>query len=64
MMMNTGIPEVSCRKDIEYIKGTLKPELSDTDALEHFQSKFKEALKNSWKAALNFTARNLKGDNT
>ncbi|ESN92774.1 hypothetical protein HELRODRAFT_96068 [Helobdella robusta] len=60
MMMNTGIPEVSCLKDIEYLKETLVPHKTDEEAKEHFKSKFTEALKNSWKTSLNMACHNLR----
>ena len=53
MMMNTGIPEVSCLKDVEYLRETLVPHMTDEDAVAHFRSKFQEALHYSWKASLN-----------
>lgn len=64
MMMNTGIPEVSCLKDIEYLKETLVPDVSDTEAIAHFRSKFKEAIKNSWKTSLNHMCHNLRVKNS
>ena len=60
MMMNTGIPEVSCIKDIEYLKETLVPHMSDQEAIAHFRSKMKEALKNSWKTSMNHMFHNMR----
>jgi phosphatidylinositol-4,5-bisphosphate 3-kinase len=53
MMMNTGIPEVSSLKDVEYLKDTLVPHLSHEEAIAHFRSKFREALHYNWKADVN-----------
>ena len=53
MMMNTGIPEVSCINDIEYLRDTLVPQMSEQEAIVHFRSKFNEALHYSWKVSMN-----------
>lgn len=37
---------------------------SEKDALEHFKSKFNEALSNSWKTSLNWASHNLAKNNT
>lgn len=58
MMMNTGIPEVSCIKDIEYLKDTLVPHMTDDEADKHFDVKFNEALKNSWKTSADWMIHN------
>lgn len=54
MMMNTGIQEVSCIRDIEYLKETLVPHMTDEEADSHFLAKFNEALKNSWKTSVDW----------
>lgn len=59
IMINTGIPEVSCFKDIEYLKETLVPHKTDEEALAHFKGKFTEALRKSWKTSLNFMGHNF-----
>ena len=51
--MNTGIPEVSCIKDIEYLKETLVPHKTDAEAIAHFRAHFQEALHYGWKVNLN-----------
>jgi len=53
MMMNTGLPEVSCLQDVEYLRKTLVPNLSDEEAVEFFKGKFQEALHYGWKACAN-----------
>ena len=56
MMINTGIPELSCLKDIRYLEDTLALNMKEDDAMKHFKDKFKEALKNSWMTSLNMLA--------
>jgi len=53
MMMNTGLPEVSCLQDVEYLRKTLVPNLSDEEGEAFFRSKFQEALHYGWKACAN-----------
>lgn len=54
MMLSSGIPQLTCPKDVDYLKETLVPHLSEADAREHFRGKFKEALRNSWTTSINF----------
>ena len=63
MMMNTGIPELGCLRDIEYLRDTLVPHLSEVEARAHFKQQFDHALKNSWKAAINNMFHNFNKDN-
>jgi len=53
MMMNTGLPEVSCLEDVDYLRKTLVPSYSDEEAVEFFKGKFQEALHYGWKASAN-----------
>ncbi len=53
MMMNTGIPEVSNLRDVEFLKESLKPHLSELEALAHFREKFSQALKGKRSAEMN-----------
>jgi len=53
MMMNTGLPEVSCLEDVDYLRKTLVPHYSDDEAVEFFKGKFQEALHYGWKASAN-----------
>ena len=62
MMLSSGIPQLTCRRDVDYLKETLKPELSEAEAREHFRGKFKEALRNSWTTSVNFWFHNLGKD--
>lgn len=54
MMLSSGIPQLTCARDVDYLKDTLKPDLSEAEAREHFRGKFKEALRNSWTTSVNF----------
>ncbi|CAH1772431.1 unnamed protein product [Owenia fusiformis] len=62
-MLSTGIPELTCVEDISYLKEALVLNLSEDEAIKHFRNKFNEALKNSWKTSLNWTAHNIAKDN-
>ncbi|XP_070560385.1 phosphatidylinositol 4,5-bisphosphate 3-kinase catalytic subunit beta isoform-like [Ptychodera flava] len=59
MMLSTGLPELSRLEDIDYLRETLQLNLSEEEAIKHFQGKFNEALKNSWKTHLNWAAHNI-----
>ena len=63
MMTNTGIPELHSIEDIEYLKETLVPHYTEEQAVSHFKSQFNNALKNSWKAAINNQFHNWAKDN-
>lgn len=63
LMLSTGIPELSCEKDLDYLRETLVLEMSESEALQHFRSKFDEALRNSWKTSVNWVAHNIAKDN-
>ncbi|CAL4116873.1 unnamed protein product, partial [Meganyctiphanes norvegica] len=54
MMISTGLPELQSEKDLDYLKETLKLDLSKEEALDHFRSKFDEALSNAWKTSVNW----------
>ncbi|XP_012943910.1 phosphatidylinositol 4,5-bisphosphate 3-kinase catalytic subunit beta isoform [Aplysia californica] len=54
MMLSGGIPQLSSPKDVNYLRETLVPHLSEIDARAHFRSKFNQALKGAWKTSLNF----------
>ncbi|KAK9873151.1 hypothetical protein WA026_021384 [Henosepilachna vigintioctopunctata] len=64
MMISTGLPELSSEKDLNYLRETLVLLKTEEDALEHFKSKFNEALSNSWKTSLNWASHNLAKNNT
>ncbi|XP_047485037.1 phosphatidylinositol 4,5-bisphosphate 3-kinase catalytic subunit delta isoform-like isoform X1 [Penaeus chinensis] len=63
MMISTGLPELQSEKDLDYLKETLKLDLTETDALEHFRSKFDEALSNSWKTSVNWAIHSMAKNN-
>ncbi|KAK9501564.1 hypothetical protein O3M35_012267 [Rhynocoris fuscipes] len=63
MMISTGLPELSSENDLNYLRETLVLDLSEDDALGHFQSKFDEALGNSWKTSLNWASHNMAKNN-
>ncbi|XP_076360353.1 phosphatidylinositol 4,5-bisphosphate 3-kinase catalytic subunit beta isoform-like isoform X1 [Tachypleus tridentatus] len=63
MMLSTGIPELTSEKDLYYLRETLVLDMTESEALQHFRSKFLEALQNSWKTSLNWLAHNLAKDN-
>lgn len=63
MMLSTGIPELQSVNDIKYLQDTLVLHLSEEDALKHFENKFNEALKNSWKTSVNWAVHNVARDN-
>ncbi|XP_053308041.1 phosphatidylinositol 4,5-bisphosphate 3-kinase catalytic subunit delta isoform [Spea bombifrons] len=63
LMKAAGLPELSCSKDIQYLKDSLALGKSEEDALKHFQMKFNEALRESWKTKVNWFAHNVSKDN-
>nr|ANF99566.1 phosphatidylinositol-4,5-bisphosphate 3-kinase [Haliotis diversicolor] len=54
MMLSSGIPQLTCPKDVNYLRETLVPHLSEIDARAHLRSRFNQVLKGSWKASLYF----------
>ncbi|XP_065339767.1 phosphatidylinositol 4,5-bisphosphate 3-kinase catalytic subunit beta isoform [Cloeon dipterum] len=63
MMISTGLPELSSEKDLSYLQETLALQKTEEEALEHFRSKFDEALSNSWKTSLNWASHNFAKNN-
>ena len=63
MMMNTGIPEISSLRDIEFLRKTLVPHYSDQEARVHWTRQYSDALKNSMWASVNFAFHNIARDN-
>ncbi|XP_060527773.1 phosphatidylinositol 4,5-bisphosphate 3-kinase catalytic subunit delta isoform [Cylas formicarius] len=63
MMISTGLPELSCEKDLHYLRETLVLNKTEEEALEHFRQKFNEALSNSWKTSLNWASHNISKNN-
>ncbi|XP_075459685.1 phosphatidylinositol 4,5-bisphosphate 3-kinase catalytic subunit delta isoform [Ascaphus truei] len=63
LMKAAGLPELSCSKDIQYLKDSLALGKSEEEALKHFRVKFNEALRESWKTKVNWLAHNVSKDN-
>uniref|UniRef100_A0A803TN68 phosphatidylinositol-4,5-bisphosphate 3-kinase n=1 Tax=Anolis carolinensis TaxID=28377 RepID=A0A803TN68_ANOCA len=63
LMKAAGLPELSCSKDIQYLKDSLALGKTDEEARRHFQLKFNEALRESWKTKVNWLAHNVSKDN-
>uniref|UniRef100_A0A8D0HNY0 phosphatidylinositol-4,5-bisphosphate 3-kinase n=1 Tax=Sphenodon punctatus TaxID=8508 RepID=A0A8D0HNY0_SPHPU len=63
LMRAAGLPELSCSKDIQYLKDSLALGKTDEEARKHFQLKFNEALRESWKTKVNWLAHNVSKDN-
>ncbi|XP_029435124.1 phosphatidylinositol 4,5-bisphosphate 3-kinase catalytic subunit delta isoform isoform X2 [Rhinatrema bivittatum] len=63
LMKAAGLPELSCSKDIQYLKDSLALGKSEEEALKHFRIKFNEALRESWKTKVNWLAHNVSKDN-
>ncbi|XP_066492965.1 phosphatidylinositol 4,5-bisphosphate 3-kinase catalytic subunit delta isoform [Tiliqua scincoides] len=63
LMKAAGLPELSCSKDIQYLKDSLALGKTDEEARKHFQLKFNEALRESWKTKVNWLAHNVAKDN-
>uniref|UniRef100_A0A672UTP9 Phosphatidylinositol 4,5-bisphosphate 3-kinase catalytic subunit delta isoform n=1 Tax=Strigops habroptila TaxID=2489341 RepID=A0A672UTP9_STRHB len=63
LMKAAGLPELSCSKDIQYLKDSLALGKTDEEALKHFRLKFNEALRESWKTKVNWLAHNVSKNN-
>ncbi|XP_069803202.1 phosphatidylinositol 4,5-bisphosphate 3-kinase catalytic subunit delta isoform [Dendropsophus ebraccatus] len=63
LMKAAGLPELTCSKDIQYLKDSLALGKSDEDALKQFRVKFNEALRESWKTKVNWFAHTVSKDN-
>uniref|UniRef100_A0ACB8EEY3 Phosphatidylinositol 4,5-bisphosphate 3-kinase catalytic subunit delta isoform n=1 Tax=Sphaerodactylus townsendi TaxID=933632 RepID=A0ACB8EEY3_9SAUR len=63
LMKAAGLPELSCSKDIQYLKDSLALGKADEEARKHFHLKFNEALRESWKTKVNWLAHNVAKDN-
>ncbi|XP_070615365.1 phosphatidylinositol 4,5-bisphosphate 3-kinase catalytic subunit delta isoform isoform X2 [Erythrolamprus reginae] len=63
LMKAAGLPELSCSKDIQYLKDSLALGKTDEEARKQFQLKFNEALRESWKTKVNWLAHNVSKDN-
>ncbi|XP_038677309.1 phosphatidylinositol 4,5-bisphosphate 3-kinase catalytic subunit delta isoform [Scyliorhinus canicula] len=63
LMQAAGLPELSCSKDIQYLKDSLALGKTEDEALKQFKMKFDEALRESWKTKVNWMAHNVAKDN-
>nr|KAG5710060.1 hypothetical protein BaRGS_030136 [Batillaria attramentaria] len=54
MMLSSGIPQLTCPRDVDYLRETLVPHMTEAAAREHFRSKLMESLRNSWTTSINF----------
>ncbi|KAL4714084.1 hypothetical protein ACJJTC_008438 [Scirpophaga incertulas] len=63
MMISTGLRELSSEKDLQYLRETLVMDLSEEKAMEHFRSKFSEAVKHSWFTTVNWAIHNIDKNN-
>ncbi|KAJ1528067.1 hypothetical protein ONE63_007985 [Megalurothrips usitatus] len=63
MMISTGLPELSCEKDLNYLRDTLVLNKTEEQAIAHFRAKFDEAIANSWKTSLNWASHNFAKNN-
>uniref|UniRef100_A0A670YGG4 phosphatidylinositol-4,5-bisphosphate 3-kinase n=1 Tax=Pseudonaja textilis TaxID=8673 RepID=A0A670YGG4_PSETE len=63
LMKAAGLPELSCSKDIQYLKDSLALGKTDEEARKQFHLKFNEALRESWKTKVNWLAHNVSKDN-
>ncbi|XP_012891283.1 PREDICTED: phosphatidylinositol 4,5-bisphosphate 3-kinase catalytic subunit delta isoform-like isoform X1 [Dipodomys ordii] len=63
LMRAAGLPDLSCSKDIQYLKDSLALGKTEEEALKHFRVKFNEALRESWKTKVNWMAHNVSKDN-
>uniref|UniRef100_A0A4W4HIH0 phosphatidylinositol-4,5-bisphosphate 3-kinase n=1 Tax=Electrophorus electricus TaxID=8005 RepID=A0A4W4HIH0_ELEEL len=63
LMRAAGLPELSCSKDIQYLKDSLALGRSEEEALKNFKVKFNEALRESWKTKVNWMMHTVAKDN-
>ncbi|KAK7076710.1 Phosphatidylinositol 4,5-bisphosphate 3-kinase catalytic subunit beta isoform, partial [Halocaridina rubra] len=63
MMISTGLPELKSEKELNYLKDTLKLDVTEEEALDHFRSKFDEALSNAWKTSVNWAIHSMAKNN-
>ncbi len=57
MMLPSGLPELTCVGDLEYVRKTLAVEMRDEDeALNYFNAKFNEAYNGAWTTKIDWFA--------
>ncbi|XP_078522239.1 phosphatidylinositol 4,5-bisphosphate 3-kinase catalytic subunit beta isoform isoform X2 [Lissotriton helveticus] len=62
LMLTAGLPELTCVKDIQYLKDSLALGKTEDDALKQFKQKFDEALRESWTTKVNWMAHTMRKD--
>lgn len=63
LMLQSGLPELTMEKDLDYLKDTLALHLSDEKALAQFHSKFKKATADAWSTSINWWFHNVRRSN-
>ncbi|XP_043240544.1 phosphatidylinositol 4,5-bisphosphate 3-kinase catalytic subunit alpha isoform-like [Amphibalanus amphitrite] len=60
MMLSTGITELQCAEDVNYLRKTLQVESDEKDALQYFQNQFNEAYGGAWTTKLDWFFHSVK----
>ncbi|CAI9730975.1 phosphatidylinositol 4,5-bisphosphate 3-kinase catalytic subunit beta isoform-like isoform X2 [Octopus vulgaris] len=64
LMLQSGLPELSSDKDVEYLRKALALGASDQEASQQFRAKLKEAQNKCWTTELNWWFHSRNVDNT
>uniref|UniRef100_A0A0V0JBT1 Phosphatidylinositol 4,5-bisphosphate 3-kinase catalytic subunit alpha isoform n=1 Tax=Schistocephalus solidus TaxID=70667 RepID=A0A0V0JBT1_SCHSO len=56
MMLPSGLPELTCVTDLEYVRKTLAVEMTEEEALRYFNEKFDEAYNGAWTTKIDWFA--------
>ncbi|VDN16674.1 unnamed protein product [Dibothriocephalus latus] len=56
MMLPSGLPELTCVTDLEYVRKTLAVEMTEQEALRYFNEKFDEAYNGAWTTKIDWFA--------
>lgn len=64
LMLQSGLPELSSDKDVEYLRKALALGVSDQEAAQQFRDKLKEAQNKCWTTELNWWIHSQAVDNT
>ena len=62
MMLSTGMPELKCEEDLEYMRTSLQlnDDISQEEALAHFRRDFNSSLKQAYTITTNWWIHTLK----
>jgi len=63
LMLHSGLPELTSRNDLHYLRDSLALHLTDEKATQQFRSKFNKALADAWSTSLNWFFHNVACDN-